>query len=174
MSPRNKNILLYSSTRNFIGNPLFIYIRRYSTMPRSPLLHIPSLMSIVLVVSEMEIVVLSIANSNDRRNEMNEWSCGRVLSKVTSLVSADKSRRLLLWSGPSWKLFVEADNTFHANSILSSTESSGRCHLGWNKGRKSPSRDEAHLDDCKSRLSIGYSRQQDLSARQACCNGVPQ
>jgi hypothetical protein len=43
---------------------------------------------------------------------------GRVLSKVTSLVSAEETFRLGIRSWAPRKLFVEADYTLHAGGIL--------------------------------------------------------
>lgn len=45
-----------------------------------------------------------------------------VLAEVLGLVLSEKALCLDLWSGSTWELLVEAHNTLHADSILSSTE----------------------------------------------------
>ena len=47
---------------------------------------------------------------------------GWLLAKVLGLVTAQKTLCLDLWSSSTWELLVEAHNSLHADSILSSTE----------------------------------------------------
>lgn len=53
--------------------------------------------------------------------------CGWVLAEVLGLVFAEEALCLHLWSGSTWELLVEAHNTLHADSILSSTEALFLC-----------------------------------------------
>jgi hypothetical protein len=89
----------------------------------------------------MEVVVLSITNSNQEHNSMNDschkhqhpffnmriegkHTCSRgILSEVTSLVSAEESLWLNCWCCTSRELLVEADYALHAGCILSGTDS---------------------------------------------------
>ena len=52
---------------------------------------------------------------------------GWVLAEVLGLVFAEEALCLDLWSGSTWELLVEAHNTLHADSILSSTEALFLC-----------------------------------------------
>jgi hypothetical protein len=90
----------------------------------------------------MEVVVLGVTNPDKEENSVNNcyftdqptisvldrpW-CGRtssrrVFSEVLSLVSAEKTLWLNVWSRTSRELLIETDYALHASGILSGTES---------------------------------------------------
>lgn len=75
------------------------------------------LVGIVLVMSKMEVVLLSITNDQENNHGMSNWSCGGILAKVLRLVLAPKSLGLNLRSRASGKLFVEIYYALHLGSI---------------------------------------------------------
>jgi hypothetical protein len=77
------------------------------------------LVSVVLVVAEMEVVVLGVTNTDEEDNQVNDGLASRVLAEVLGLVSAEETLSLDLGGGTSGELLVEADDTLHADSIRS-------------------------------------------------------
>lgn len=102
------------------------------------------LVSVVLVVTEMEIVVLGVTNTDEEDNQVNDGLGSRVLAEVLGLVSAEETLSLDLGGGTSGKLLVEADDTLHADSIRSGANGLGRSDLGRNERRERSAGDEAH------------------------------
>jgi hypothetical protein len=75
--------------------------------------------SVVLVVTEMEVVVLGVTNTDKEDNQVNDGLGSRVLAEVLGLVSAEETLSLDLGGGTSRKLLVETDDTLHADGIRS-------------------------------------------------------
>jgi len=76
--------------------------------------------SVVLVVSEMEIVVLGITNSDQEDDSVDDRCACWVLSEVLCLVSTEETLWLDIWCSATRKLFVETDYSLHTCGILRS------------------------------------------------------
>lgn len=71
----------------------------------------------------MEVVVLSITNTDQKDQGVNDRCGRRVLSEVLGLVSTQQTLGLNLWCWSAGKLLVEANYTLHTGSIFGSSES---------------------------------------------------
>lgn len=95
---------------------------------------IHALVCIVLVVSEMKVVIVAIAQKEDGPDKVDEGSWRGILAEVASLISAEQPLRIDLWSWTSRQLFVEARDSLHTCSIFGSTNCGWRCNLWWDQG----------------------------------------
>lgn len=83
----------------------------------------PGLHPTLSTLTQMEVVVLSITNTNQKDQGVNDRCGRRVLSEVLGLVSAQQSLGLDLWCWSTGKFLVEANYTLHTGGIFRSTES---------------------------------------------------
>jgi hypothetical protein len=103
------------------------------------------LVGIVLVVAEMEVVVLGVADDKQEHNGVNDRLRRRVLAKVLGLVLAENAGSLDSGSGAAGELLVEVDNALHADSVRGRTNGLRGSNLGRDERRKRPACDVAHV-----------------------------
>lgn len=82
---------------------------------------IHALMRIVLVMPEMEVVIVAIAQNEKKADKVDDGSCRGILSEVASLISAHQPLRIDIWSWTSRQFFIEAHDSLHTSCILCST-----------------------------------------------------
>jgi len=128
------------------------YLHRGATSPFQSVKYCLNLMRIVLMVTQVKVIILGIANQEETWKDVDDRCSWWIFSKVTSLVSAEETLGLDFRSWTSRKLLVEADYALHTSGILCGANSSWRGHLGWDKGRKGAASNIAHFDDSTSRL----------------------